>query len=304
MRRGCCSRPLTIQPGADFRAQAALQDQGSRSRGCISRSHRQSRHAARGRDLPSSPRRSWRSAPRRRRSAWRQRDRCRSHRSAIAPPDRFRDHRGERAKTHRLLVVYEGVKTMGIGAEISAMIVRAMCFTHCRADRAARRRRRADCLHPVLEKAAVPQEQDIFCAASASSARRKSDERNRSDPPQGRHGQDSGVIVEWKVAEGERVETGQVVFEMETGKSMMESSAATGSSAALRITGEPTAWGRSSPDFTGRRRVAHGKIGRSQRSRRQAAFFGGRYNVVSRGLLSSLYLRRCSSPQTRSPPRR
>jgi pyruvate dehydrogenase E2 component (dihydrolipoyllysine-residue acetyltransferase) len=56
---------------------------------------------------------------------------------------------------------------------------------------------------------------------------------------------DSGVIVEWKVAEGERVETGQVVFEMETGKSMMEVEApATGVIRSLApITGEPTAVG-------------------------------------------------------------
>jgi pyruvate dehydrogenase E1 component beta subunit len=69
-------------------------------------------------------------------------------------------------KTHRLLVVYEGVKTMGIGAEISAMIAESDVF---------------DCLdapiarlggaevplpyNPMLEKAAVPQVDDIVVAA-------------------------------------------------------------------------------------------------------------------------------------------
>jgi pyruvate dehydrogenase E2 component (dihydrolipoyllysine-residue acetyltransferase) len=56
---------------------------------------------------------------------------------------------------------------------------------------------------------------------------------------------DSGVIVEWKVAEGERVEEGQIVFEMETGKSMMEVEApGAGIIRSLApITGEPTAVG-------------------------------------------------------------
>jgi pyruvate dehydrogenase E2 component (dihydrolipoamide acetyltransferase) len=33
---------------------------------------------------------------------------------------------------------------------------------------------------------------------------------------------ESGIIAAWKVAEGDRVQEGQVLFEMETGKSMME----------------------------------------------------------------------------------
>lgn len=32
----------------------------------------------------------------------------------------------------------------------------------------------------------------------------------------------SGVIAAWKVAEGDRVSMGDILFEMETGKSMME----------------------------------------------------------------------------------
>ncbi|MDQ6618160.1 MAG: biotin/lipoyl-binding protein [Pseudomonadota bacterium] len=33
---------------------------------------------------------------------------------------------------------------------------------------------------------------------------------------------ESGIIAEWKVAEGAHVNEGDVLFEMETGKSMME----------------------------------------------------------------------------------
>ena len=69
-------------------------------------------------------------------------------------------------KTHRLLVVHEGVKTMGIGAEVSAMIAESDVFDALVAPIA--RLGGADVpipYNPVLEKAAVPQEDDIFGAA-------------------------------------------------------------------------------------------------------------------------------------------
>ena len=69
-------------------------------------------------------------------------------------------------KTHRLMVVYEGVKTMGIGAEISAMIAESEVFDFL--DAPIVRLGGVDApipYNPVLEKAAVPQEDDIFAAA-------------------------------------------------------------------------------------------------------------------------------------------
>ena len=69
-------------------------------------------------------------------------------------------------KTHRLLIVYEGVKTMGIGAEISAMIAESDVFDFL--DAPIARLGGADVplpYNPVLEKAAVPQEDDIVAAA-------------------------------------------------------------------------------------------------------------------------------------------
>ena len=69
-------------------------------------------------------------------------------------------------KTHRLLIVYEGVKTMGIGAEISAMIAESDVFDFL--DAPITRLGGADVplpYNPVLEKAAVPQEGDIVAAA-------------------------------------------------------------------------------------------------------------------------------------------
>ena len=69
-------------------------------------------------------------------------------------------------KTHRMLVVYEGVKTMGIGAEIAAMIAESDVF-HALAAPIVRLGG-ADApipYNPMLEKAAVPQEDDIVAAA-------------------------------------------------------------------------------------------------------------------------------------------
>ena len=68
--------------------------------------------------------------------------------------------------THRLLIVYEGVKTMGIGAEISAMIAESDAFDFL--DAPIARLGGADVpipYNPVLERAAVPQEDDIVAAA-------------------------------------------------------------------------------------------------------------------------------------------
>ena len=69
-------------------------------------------------------------------------------------------------KTHRLLIVYEGVKTMGIGAEIAAQVVESDAFDFL--DAPIVRLGGADApipYNPVLEKAAVPQENDIVAAA-------------------------------------------------------------------------------------------------------------------------------------------
>src|SRR5687767_10621692 len=76
-------------------------------------------------------------------------------------------------KTHRLLIVYEGVKTMGIGAEISAQVAESDVFDFL--DAPIARLGGADApipYNPVLEKAAVPQENDIVSAARELVGRR------------------------------------------------------------------------------------------------------------------------------------
>lgn len=69
-------------------------------------------------------------------------------------------------KTTRLLCVHESVKTLGIGAEISAAIAESSAFD--RLDAPIMRLGGADCpipYAPGLERAAVPQTQDIVKAA-------------------------------------------------------------------------------------------------------------------------------------------
>jgi pyruvate dehydrogenase E1 component beta subunit len=70
-------------------------------------------------------------------------------------------------RTHRLLIVYEGVKTMGIGAEIAAQVAESDAFDFL--DAPIARLGGADCpipYNPVLEKAAVPQEDGIVAATT------------------------------------------------------------------------------------------------------------------------------------------
>jgi pyruvate dehydrogenase E1 component beta subunit len=69
-------------------------------------------------------------------------------------------------KTSRLLCVYEGVKTLGIGAEVSAAIVESEAFDYL--DAPVLRLGGAEAplpYNPELEKAAVPQVHDIVAAA-------------------------------------------------------------------------------------------------------------------------------------------
>lgn len=69
-------------------------------------------------------------------------------------------------KTGRLLCVYEGVKTLGVGAEVSAMVAESDAFDFL--DAPIIRLGGAECpipYNPELEKAAVPQVPDILEAA-------------------------------------------------------------------------------------------------------------------------------------------
>lgn len=71
-------------------------------------------------------------------------------------------------KTGKLLCVYEGVKTLGVGAEISAMVAESDAFDFLEAP--IIRLGGAECpipYNPELEKAAVPQVPDIEDAAKA-----------------------------------------------------------------------------------------------------------------------------------------
>lgn len=69
-------------------------------------------------------------------------------------------------KTTRLLAVYEGVKTLGLGAEVSALVAESEAFDYL--DAPILRLGGAEApipYSPILEKAAVPQVEDIVAAA-------------------------------------------------------------------------------------------------------------------------------------------
>lgn len=69
------------------------------------------------------------------------------------------------AKTSRLVVVYEGVRTLGIGAEVSASIVESEAFDYLDAPIVRLGGAEAPIpYNPELEKAAVPQVADILSA--------------------------------------------------------------------------------------------------------------------------------------------
>ena len=73
---------------------------------------------------------------------------------------------GSVRKTGRLICVYEAVKTLGVGAEISAMVAESDAFDFL--DAPIVRLGGAECpipYNPVLEKAVVPQVPDILEAA-------------------------------------------------------------------------------------------------------------------------------------------
>jgi pyruvate dehydrogenase E1 component beta subunit len=75
---------------------------------------------------------------------------------------------GSVKKTSRLMCVYEGVKTLGIGAELSAMVAESDAFDYL--DAPIVRLGGAECpipYNPMLEKQAVPQTDDIISAATA-----------------------------------------------------------------------------------------------------------------------------------------
>jgi acetoin:2,6-dichlorophenolindophenol oxidoreductase subunit beta len=69
------------------------------------------------------------------------------------------------SRTGRLAVVYEGVKTLGVGAEVSARIAESEAFDYLEAPIVRLGGREVPLpYNPALEKAAVPQEDDIVAA--------------------------------------------------------------------------------------------------------------------------------------------
>ena len=200
-------------PVLDLRAQAALQDQGAGAVGAVSRADRRGGRAPRRARRHHRRRVDHGAARAGRGGAPRAgRHRRRSHRPALAASDRFRDDRAERAQDrHGSLIVYEGVKTMGIGAEIAAQVAESEVFHALEAPIV--RLGGADSpipYNPVLEKATVPQEDDIVAAARGLvGARSALMAAIEVVLPKVDMDMESGVIAAWKVAEGDLRQRGR-----------------------------------------------------------------------------------------------
>ena len=94
-------------------------------------------------------------------------------------------------KTGRLLAVYEGVKTLGIGAEISAIVAESEAFDYLEAPIMRLGGAEAPIPYsPVLEKAAVPQVEDIVTGGASSGAGRGLTHGGRDRHAARRHGHD------------------------------------------------------------------------------------------------------------------
>ena len=125
-------------------------------------------------------------------------------------------------RTGRLLIVYEGVTTLGVGAEVSAMVAESDAFDFL--DAPIVRLGGAECpipYNPELERAVVPQVPGILDAARGSRAGTGLMPTEvimpKVDMDMAR-----GRIVAWHVEEGAQAEKGAPLFDIETDKAAME----------------------------------------------------------------------------------
>ena len=183
-------------------------------------------------------------------------------------------------KTSRLMCVYEGVKTLGIGAEISAAIAESEAFDYL--DAPILRLGGAEApipYSPVLEKAAVPQVDDIRRGRAQAGGRAGLTWRSRSSCRASTWTWRRARSRAGSSARARRVAKGQPLFEIETDKAAMEIEAP--ADGVLRGVA-----GAARRDVAGRRggrldlragRSLRGGRGRSRRGRRsRAAAAGGR----------------------------
>ena len=124
-------------------------------------------------------------------------------------------------RTDRLVCVYEGVKTLGVGAEISAMVAESDAFDYL--DAPIIRLGGAESpipYNPVLEKAVVPQVPDSrqLCAACTGADLVATEVIMPKVDMDMSHGR----VLAWRVKEGQTVEKGEPLFDIETDKAAME----------------------------------------------------------------------------------
>jgi pyruvate/2-oxoglutarate/acetoin dehydrogenase E1 component len=114
-------------------------------------------------------------------------------------------------KTGRLMVVYEGVKAFGVGAEISAMLAESEAFDFLDAPVP---------YNPISN--APPCRRSRLSPPPGVWPRPRSDMAVDIILPKVDMGMSHGTLATWHVAEGERVQKGAALFDIETDKAAME----------------------------------------------------------------------------------
>jgi hypothetical protein len=124
-------------------------------------------------------------------------------------------------KTNRAVVAHEAVTRMGFGAEVAAVLqYQAFDWLDAPIERVGAKFAPLP-FAPVMENFVVPHAEDVLAAIkrTVGKARRRGDEVIL---PRLGQGMESGTIVRWLKSEGEPVEKGEPLFELDTDKVTQE----------------------------------------------------------------------------------
>ena len=174
-------------------------------------------------------------------------------------------------KTNRCVVAHEAITRMGFGAEVAAVIqYQAFDWLDAPIERVGAQFAPL-AFAPVMEQFSVPGPRNVLEAIYRH--RRKRWATGRSSPPAPAcwlaqawvgQGMESGTIVKWLKSEGERVEKGEPLYELDTDKVTQEVEA-DASGVLLRIAC------RKARSRSARRLRSSARRGRRRRSRRSPA---------------------------------
>ena len=122
-------------------------------------------------------------------------------------------------KTNRAVVAHEAVTRMGFGAEVAAVLQeKAFDWLDAPIERVGAKFAPL-AFAPAMEQFVIPQPADVLAAVKKTLARPDGDEVKL---PRLGQGMESGTIVRWLKAEGDPVEKGEPLYEVDTDKVTQE----------------------------------------------------------------------------------